>query len=146
MRDLPSDPQAALRAGLGEAPADWARPCAALLGEMRRLSGLSEAAAAFETGRALREIARLMDAVAAPEAVFRQFRDNVAAAIVAHRTKGRPEPWDGTATVDMFMEMYGRVLGFDDAAFGRVRDRLLAAALGPDDRPGNGAAPPFSPD
>jgi hypothetical protein len=142
MQQLPSDPQEAFRAGLAEAPAGRGRPCARLLLETRRLSGLSEPAAAFETGRALREIARLLDAARAPEAVFRQFRDNVAAAVVAHRTKGRPEPWGGAATVDMFMEMYGRILGFDDAAFAQVRARLLAVALG---RPADdGAAPPFA--
>lgn len=142
MRPLPSDPQEAFVAGLGDGPdaephglaeavaGRWPGPNEAMLLATRRLSGLSDAAAAFATGRALREIARLLDAAHAPEAVGRQFRDNVAAAAIAHRSKGRPEPWDGAATVDMFMEMYGRILGFDDRAFERLRSRLLAAAEG----------------
>jgi hypothetical protein len=144
MQRLPSDPQEAFRAGLAEA-ADpgWAGPNEWLMLTTRRLSGLGDAAGAYETGRVLRAIARLLDAAGAPEAVGRQFRDNVAAALIAHRSKGRPEPWDGAATVDMFMEMYGRVLGFEDAAFERVRDRLLAAAQASPPPPGAAAASPL---
>jgi hypothetical protein len=151
MERLPSDPQEAFRAGLADEPAraarpglaeagdGWAGPNEALLLATTRLSGLSEPGAAFETGRALRSIARLLDAARAPEAVGLQFRDNVAAALVAHRSKGRPEAWDGAATVDMFMEMYGRILGFDDSVFGRLRDRLIAAAKGAASPVGTGA-------
>jgi hypothetical protein len=137
MEALPQDPQEAFRIGLTEAPtargaglaeaaASWAGgPNEAVLLETVRLSGLSDAAAAYETGRVLRRVARLLDAVQAPSSVGRQFRDNVAAALVAHRSRQRPEAWDGAATADMFMEMYGRIIGFDDAVFARLRAALL---------------------
>lgn len=138
MELLPQDPQEAFRIGLTEAPstapagglaeaaAGWAGgPNEAALLETGRLSGLSDAAGAYETGRVLRRVARLLDQVRAPSSVGRQFRDNVAAALVAHRSRQRPEAWDGAATADMFMEMYGRIIGFDDAVFARLRASLL---------------------
>jgi hypothetical protein len=67
----------------------------------------------------------LLDRVRAPSSVGRQFRDNVAAALVAHRSRQRPEAWNGAATADMFMEMYGRIIGFDDAVFTQLRASLL---------------------
>jgi hypothetical protein len=145
MEPLPDDPQEAFRAGLTQAsisPAvDLARrgpglaeaappwvggPNEAALLETSRLSGLSDVVGAYETGRVLRRVARLLDEVRAPASVGEQFRDNVAAALMAHRARQRPEAWDGAATADMFMEMYGRILGFDDAVFARVRAALLA--------------------
>ena len=138
MESLPQDPQEAFRIGLTEAagavrghglaeaaPAWAGGPNEAMLLETGRLSGLSDAAGAYETGRVLRRVARLLDAVRAPSSVGRQFRDNVAAALLAHRSRQRPEAWDGEATADMFMEMYGRIIGFDDAAFDRIRASLL---------------------
>jgi hypothetical protein len=143
---LPSDPQQAFRLGLGlrdeeegaglaePAPAPWATgPNEATLLGTSRLPGLAEARGAYETGRVLRRIAQLLDAARAPAAVGIQFRDNVVAALLAHRSRGRAAPWGGEATVDMFMEMYGRILGFDDAGFAAVRQALLSAAN--DDRP-----------
>jgi hypothetical protein len=144
MEPLPDDPQEAFRAGLtqgstspagdvagkapglAEAAAPWAGPNEAVLLETSRLSGLSDVVGAYETGRVLRRVARLLDEVRAPASVGEQFRDNVAAALMAHRARQRPEAWDGAATADMFMEMYGRILGFDDAVFARVRAALLA--------------------
>jgi hypothetical protein len=142
---LPSDPQEAFRLGLAQPPAGhgpglaepgstWAAgPNEETLLATVRLPGLADARGAYETGRVLRRIAQLLDAARAPAAVGVQFRDNVVAALLAHRSRGRAVPWGGEATVDMFMEMYGRILGFEDAGFAGVRKALLTAAN--DDRP-----------
>ena len=141
MAPEPDDPQEAFRSGLGAVPSGragagpglaeaagrWAGgPNESMMVATPRLSGLSDVRGAWETGRVLRRIAQLLDQAGAPEAVGRQFRDNVAAALMVQRTRKRGTPWDGAATVDMFMEVYGRVLGFDDAAFAAVRQALLA--------------------
>lgn len=144
--ELPEDPQEAFRfgltlgrvapaapprrgPGLAEAAVPWGSgPNEAAVLETRRLAGLTDAVGAYETGRVLRRVARLLDEVRAPASVGEQFRDNVAAALVAHRSRRRPEAWNGAATADMFMEMYGRILGFDDARFARVRAALLEFA------------------
>src|SRR4051794_675141 len=101
MRRLPTDPQEAFRqgmsdrpggngAGLAEAATPWAAgPNESLLLATARLPGLADAEGAFETGRVLRRIAQLLDAAHAPDSVVRQFRDNVAAALLAHRSRGR---------------------------------------------------------
>ena len=134
----PLDPQAAFRAALdkpphGLAPLDGAPVGAneALGPALAPLPRLGDPHGAAETARALRAIARLLDAARAPVAVGRQFVDNVTAALLAHRSRGRARPWGGAATVEMFMELYGRVLGFDDHGFARVRATLLEAARGP---------------
>jgi hypothetical protein len=144
---LPSDPQEAFRLGLGqpaaepggglrEAAAAWtAGPNEECLLGTARLPGLADARGAYETGRVLRRIAQLLDAAKAPASVGIQFRDNVVAALLAHRSRGRAAPWGGEATVDMFMEMYGRILGFEDAGFAAVRRALLTVASN-DRRPG----------
>lgn len=153
MEPLPQDPQEAFRIGLTEGPptqafglaearAGWpGGPNEAVLLETARLSGLSDATGAYETGCVLRRVARLLDAVQAPSSVGRQFRDNVAAALLAHRSRRRPEVWDGAATADMFMEMYGRIIGFDDAAFARLRAALLEPSAPP--QPPAPAVEPF---
>jgi hypothetical protein len=136
MHRPPGDPQAAFRAALDEGPPlaqlDGAPvgPNEALIVATPRLPGLDDPAGAVETARVLRAVARLLDAARAPATVGQQFRDNVAAALLAHRSRGRTRPWGGEATADMFMELYGRVLGFDDRAFARVRETLLTAARG----------------
>lgn len=135
MQRPPGDPQAAFRAALHETGLPLGRleggpigPNEALVVATPRLPGLDDAGGAAETARVLRAVARLLDAARAPAAVGQQFRDNVAAALLAYRSRARTQPWDGAATADMFMELYGRVLGFDDAAFARVRATLLDAA------------------
>jgi hypothetical protein len=137
MQRPPSDPQAAFRAALDEAGPPLARLDGARIGPNEtlvlatpRLPGLDDPAGAAETARVLRAVARLLDAARAPASVGQQFRDNVAAALLAHRARGRTRPWGGEATADMFMELYGRVLGFDDTVFARVRETLLGAARG----------------
>lgn len=140
------DCEAALRAGLlglpwppppglAEEPAIFAAgPNERLVLETRRLAGLVDATGAYETGRVLRLIARLLDRAGASEAVGRQFRDNLAAAILAHRARGRQPAWSASDTIDMFMELYGRVLGRSGPDFALVRRRLLGHAHARPDR------------
>lgn len=143
MSEPKADPQRAFRAGLGapevgpaggaaglaEAAVPWgAGPNEALVLAMRRLPGLGEAKAAFETGRALRIIARLLDEAGAPARVGEQFRDNLVAAVIAHAARPAARPWDAADTVAMFMELYRRGLGDADAEPGRIEARLLAWA------------------
>ncbi len=91
-----------------------------------RLAGLRDPRAAYETGRALRYIARLFDRAGAPEHVGRQFRDNLAAAILTHHMRHTGRPWSVEDTVEMFVELYTRVLGVADAD--TVRRRILEHA------------------
>ena len=114
--------------GLAEAQAGFAHgPNEETALATPRLPGLRDPQAAFETGRALRFIARLFDRAGAPERVGRQFRDNLAAAILTHHMRHTGRPWSLEDTVEMFMELYGRVLGGDrDAEI--VRRRILAHA------------------
>lgn len=155
------DPQSAFRAGLcgrvsiGRSPGNGLEEEAApfglgpnetaILGTLR-LPGLSEPRAAFETGRALRAIARLFDRAGAPARVGEQFRDNLAAAVVTHHMRRTGRDWGAGDTVAMFMDMYGRILGDDDAAFAQVRERLLESATRrPAERSGGGLRNLFRP-
>jgi hypothetical protein len=134
-----ADPQQAFRAGLrgeprpgaGTAPArtdGGGGPNQSVMLETVRMGGLVDAQGAFETGRVLRRIGWLLDRAGAPAAVGRQFRDNVAAAVMTHHLRRRPEPWGAADTVAMFMELYGRILGTEGSDFARVRDALLSCA------------------
>jgi hypothetical protein len=117
--------------GLAEAAAGYAAgPNESVVLATSRLPGLVDPSGAYETGRALRLIARLLDRAGAPEAVGRQFRDNLAAAIVAHRARCSARPWGAADTVEMFMEIYGRVLGSEGRDFDIVRRTLLEYARG----------------
>jgi hypothetical protein len=144
---LPADPalldaQAALLAGLagltlagdGEALPAPTPPTAganqAVMLEIRRMSGLTDHRAAYETGRVLHRIAILLDAARAPAAIGRQFRDNVAGAVMTHRMRGRPEPWGAEDTVAMFMDLYGRMLGTDGEDYRKLEAMLLRFARG----------------
>jgi len=124
-------PMPGRESGLAEAPAGYAAGPneSAMLG-IGRLPGLADPEGAFETGRALRLIARLLDRAGAPGAVGLQFRDNLAAAILAHRGRGDGRPWGAADTVDMFMEIYARVLGSAGRDFDIVRRTLLDYARG----------------
>ncbi|HFA59899.1 MAG TPA: hypothetical protein ENJ83_04325 [Rhodospirillales bacterium] len=113
--------------GLAEAQAGFAHgPNEETALATRRLPGLRDPQAAFETGRALRFIARLFDRAGAPERVGRQFRDNLAAAILTHHMRHTGRPWRVEDTVEMFVELYGRVLGGADVEI--VRRRILEHA------------------
>lgn len=139
MREPKADPQRAFRAGLGapeaeqpaagpglaEAQTPWGvGPNEALMLAMRRLPGLVEPKAAFETGRALRIIARLLDEAGAPVRVGEQFRDNLVAAVIGHAARREGRPWNAEDTVAMFVELYRRGLGK-----GAVEPERLAATL-----------------
>lgn len=129
-------------AGLVEAPVAYvAGPNESAMLETRRLAGLVDPRAAYETGRVLRLIARLLDRAGASGAVGRQFRDNLAAAILAHRGRRSSKVWSVVDTVDMFMEIYARVLGSSGRDFDMLRRALLDFARAQPDAPhGTGAA------
>ncbi len=115
--------------GLAEAQAGFAHgPNEETALATHRLPGLRDPQAAYETGRALRYIARLFDRARAPEHVGRQFRDNLAAAILTHHMRHTGRPWTVEDTVEMFMELYTRVLGGGDAEGEIVRRRILQHA------------------
>ena len=154
----PADPQDAFRAGLAgqrwqgsAAGGDGAAgPAVTAVGanmaammEAGRMPGLGEPRAAFETGRVLRRIAWLLDRTGAPAAVGRQFRDNVAGAVMTHHMRKRARPWGAEDTVAMFMELYGRILGTEGDEFAHIRDSLLAYARG---EQGRRTAPPAAGD
>jgi hypothetical protein len=102
----------------------------AVLLALPRLPGLSDAYAAYETGRALRLIVQLFDQAGAPERVGRQFIDNVAGAVVIERMRGRTRAWGAADTVDMFAEMYARILGSDGPELERLRTTVMDYAVG----------------
>ena len=95
-----------------------------------RMAGLTDAHGAYETGRALRLIVQLFDRARAPERVGRQFLDNLAGAVVIERMRGRARPWGAADTVDMFIEMYARVLGSGQDEIDRIRRAVMDYAVG----------------
>ncbi|HRY24881.1 MAG: hypothetical protein H6852_17535 [Geminicoccaceae bacterium] len=131
------DPQVAFRAGLAHAATPGnAGPGERLVLRMQRLPGLVEPGAAFEVGRALRAIARLFDRAAAPVVMVEQFRDNLVGAAIAQR--GRLERngrcrrgWNLQDTIEMFVEMYERLLGQSATGYAEIRGYVFRAAAGP---------------
>jgi hypothetical protein len=124
------DPYGDPENGLEEAAAGFAHgPCESAMIELARLPGLDHERRAFETGRAMTAIARLLDQARAPASVALQFRDNVAAAVMTHRMRRLGRSWGADETVGMFMEMYDRILGEDDLKADLVRRRILDYAL-----------------
>jgi hypothetical protein len=102
----------------------------AILLAVRRLPGLSDPRAAYETGRALRMIVRLFDQAGAPEIVGRQFIDNLAGAVVVEHMRYPSRPWGAADTVDMFVEMYTRVLGGPRSEHELIRRAVMDYAVG----------------
>jgi hypothetical protein len=98
---------------------------------VRRMPGLSEPRAAYETGRALRMIIRLFDQAGAPEIVGRQFIDNLAGAVVVDHMRHRSRPWGAADTADMFVEMYARVLGGRRSDHDQIRRAVMDYAVAP---------------
>lgn len=128
VRGLPLEPGAPN--GLAEAAGTFGSGANedALL-SMPRLAGLTDAHAAYETGRALRMIVQLFDRVGAPERVGRQFLDNLAGAVVIERMRGRARPWSAADTVDMFVEMYARILGSGQEDIAAIRRAVMDYAV-----------------
>jgi hypothetical protein len=117
-------------AGLAEEPAPFlAGGNEAALLELSRLAGLTDPHAAYETGRALRRIAQLFDRAGAPDRIGRQFLDNLAGAVVIERMRGRPRAWGAAETVDMFVELYARILGGSGEEIDRVRRAVMDYAV-----------------
>jgi hypothetical protein len=130
VRGGPLEPEAANElAEEGPAPFGAGANEAALLA-LPRLAGLTDAHAAYETGRALRMIVRLFDRAGAPERVGRQFIDNLAGAVVVGHMR-RTRPWGAADTVDMFVELYARVLGGSPEDLALVRRAVMDYAVGP---------------
>lgn len=109
---------------------------------LTRMPGLSNARAAYETGRALRMIIRLFDQAGAPATVGRQFIDNLGAAVMTDHMRRRPLPWGAADTADMFVEMYDRILGGSPSELDRVRRSVIDYAVG-EERPSGGLAAVF---
>ena len=93
------------------------------------MPGLADPYAAYETGRALRMIMQLFDRAGAPERIGRQFLDNLAGAVVIEHMRGSARPWGAADTVDMFVELYARVLGGDQDEVDRMRRAVMDYAV-----------------
>lgn len=104
-------------------------PNEAMLLACSRLAGLADVGAAYETGRALRQIVRLLDRAGAPDRVGREFLDNLAGAVVIERMRGRAQLWDAADTVEMFLELYARVLGSNEDELTALRRVVLDYAV-----------------
>jgi hypothetical protein len=143
LAERPVDPQAAFRAGvmgwryqtlLESGPTPFASmrfafgPNEGEAVELERLPGLVEPRAAFECGRALRGIVKLLDRAGAPASVGRQFIGNVAAAAIAHHARRTASPWGAAETIAMFMELYARILRPGEDELARVESALRAYA------------------
>ena len=116
--------------GLAEASAPFAAGVneQALL-ELWRLPGLTEAHAAYETGRALRRVMQLFDQAGAPERVGREFLANLGGAIVVDHMRGARRAWGAADTVDMFVELYARILGGREAELQALRRAVMDYAV-----------------
>lgn len=101
--------------------------------EMKRLPGIDSAIDAFRIGRALRAIGKLLDRAGAPAGMGRQFIDNVMAAIITHHMRRTGSKWTEVETIDMFVELYERILGGGSGEGRLVRDTLLAYARNEDE-------------
>ena len=75
-------------------------------------------------------IIRLFDQAGAPERVGRQFIDNLAGAVVIEHMRGSARPWGAADTVDMFVEMYARILGGAQDELDRIRRAVMDYAVG----------------
>ena len=100
-----------------------------------RMPGLASADTAFETGRTLRLIARLFDSAGAPPRVTEQFRDNLAAAVMGEAMRSH-STWTRSDTIDMFVDMYERILAPDADELKRTRNYLEERVTKPAKRPG----------
>ncbi|MCC0014659.1 MAG: hypothetical protein H6877_15355 [Rhodobiaceae bacterium] len=109
----------AFRAGLLEGDSEAARGLREdsslgagelLIMSTKRLAGLDDPQSAYETGRVLRLVAKLFDRARAPSVVSEQFRDNLSAAIMTHHMRKTRRSWKVEDTIEMFIEMYERIL------------------------------------
>ena len=109
------DVQAAFRAELSRHLRGSLGPNERIVLGLTRIPGLSTVEGAQETARALRAIASLLDAAAAPEAVGQQFVDNLTAAAIGSRLRQPFQPWTGADTIEMLVEMQSRQSGSQDS-------------------------------
>ncbi|MEZ5825393.1 MAG: hypothetical protein R3C97_11860 [Geminicoccaceae bacterium] len=100
----------------------------------KRLPGIDDPEAAYETGRVLRLIARLFDAARAPAVISEQLRDNLQAAIMSHHMRRSGKSWRCRDTIDMFIEMYERVMTPKPEELQVIRQFLETKSRKPADR------------
>ena len=103
--------------------------------DLTRLPGLTDAHAAYETGRALQRVMQLFDQAGAPERVGREFLANLAGAVVVDHMRGTCRPWGAAETVDMFVELYARILGDRPAELDALRRTVMDYAVAAATRP-----------
>jgi hypothetical protein len=103
--------------------------------DLTRLPGLTDPHAAYETGRALQRVMQLFDQAGAPERIGREFLANLAGAVVVDHMRGARRPWGATETVDMFVELYARVLGDRQAELDALRRTVMDYAVAEETRP-----------
>src|SRR5690606_38645483 len=96
--------------------------------DLERLPGLAEPRAAFECGRALRGIVKLLDRAGAPASVGRQFIGNLTAAAIAHHARRTATPWGAEDTIAMFTELYARILRPDEDELAHIEGALRSYA------------------
>lgn len=114
--------------------AETSAPYAAGLNEqallaLQRLPGLTDAHAAYETGRALRRVMQLFDQAGAPERVGREFLANLGGAVVVDHMRGARRAWGAAETVDMLVELYARILGGREAELDALRRTVMDYAV-----------------
>jgi hypothetical protein len=97
--------------------------------DLTRLPGLTDPHAAYETGRALQRVMQLFDQAGAPERIGREFLANLSGAVVVDHMRGSRRPWGATETVDMFVELYARVLGDRPAELDALRRTVMDYAV-----------------
>jgi len=103
--------------------------------DLTRLPGLTDAHAAYETGRALQRVMQLFDQAGAPKRVGREFLANLAGAVVVDHMRGTRRPWGAAETVDMFVELYARILGDRPAELDALRRTVMDYAVAEATRP-----------
>lgn len=105
-------------------------PGEAIILRTKRLAGLADTESAFETGRTLRLIAQLFDQAGAPSRIVEQFRDNLGAAIMGEAMRAG-STWSRADTIDMFMDLYSRILDPDLKEQSRTRHYLEDKSMQP---------------
>jgi hypothetical protein len=72
---------------------------------------------------------QLFDQAGAPERVGREFLANLAGAVVVDHMRGTRRPWGAAETIDMFVELYARILGDRPAELDALRRTVMDYAV-----------------
>lgn len=97
---------------------------------LERLPGLSDAEAAYETGRALRMIGHMLDSQNSPVEHGRHFLSQLGNAVLFFALRGERQPWGAEDTAFVFLETF-KAAPTDaqrarDAIVGYARKRPIA--------------------